>query len=104
VRRALLALALVLGVVLPSCAQTAQLPSDWKKAIWRSPLHIAGSIPVAAATIAIPPIGKKYIRWRTREEAHHVITGQDTPGKSEMDLYSQTALVRRVLRLYKIKK
>ncbi|SRR5260370_36571166 len=88
----------------PAQAQSAQcsLQRDWKKAIWKVPLHIALSAPVAAASLTVPPIGKKYVRWRIRAEMHDLCANRDTKMKAEIDLYSQTALPRAVLRLYRI--
>jgi hypothetical protein len=76
------------------------LQKDWKKAIWRAPLHIAVSAPVAATTLVIPPLGKKYIQARTQAEQHDLKDGSDTCMKATIDLYTQTALVRAVLRMY----
>lgn len=76
--------------------------SDWKRALWRAPLHILLSVPVAAATVVVPPLGKKYIGWRTRAENDDNLTGRDSPEKAEIDLYTQTALVRGVLKIYHI--
>ena len=92
---------LLLLVALPVQAQNG-LAKDWKKAIWRSPLHILLSAPVTVATIVVPPVGKKWIQWRTSAEASHVVEGKDTPQKATIDLYTQTALVRRVLKFYHI--
>lgn len=93
----------------PASAQTAgsfcpaSLSKDWKKAVWRVPLHIALSAPVAAGTLVIPPLGKKYIRWRVKAESKDIAQHADTCIKGTIDLYSQTALVRGVLRVYGIK-
>jgi hypothetical protein len=83
--------------------QAQNLPRDWKRAFWRSPLHIVASLPVAAATFVVPPVGKRYVRWRTEAEANHVLQGKDTPGKAEVDLYGQTIFVRKVLGIYHIR-
>jgi hypothetical protein len=74
--------------------------SDWKKAIWRAPLHMLGSLPVAGVSLLIPPIGKTYLAWRTKAEAADVAAGRDTPEKGQIDLYTQTALVVRVLNIW----
>ena len=95
------ALVVALGAC-PACAQNG-LAKDWKRAVWRVPVHIALSLPVTAATMVVPPLGKKYVGWRTRAEANHVATGHDTPQKATIDLYTQTALPRRVLKWYHIK-
>jgi hypothetical protein len=76
---------------------------DWKRAFWRAPMHLLFSAPIAAASLAVPPLGKKYIAWRTKAEKADEAAGRDTPEKAQVDLYSQTALVRGVLRIYGIK-
>jgi hypothetical protein len=76
---------------------------DWKKAIWKAPLHVLLSAPVAAVSAVVPPIGKKYVKWRTRAEGDDESTGRDTPEKARIDLYTQTVLVRKVLEIYGIK-
>ncbi len=76
---------------------------DWKRALWRAPLHLLGSIPVAAASLIIPPLGKSYINWRTRAEQKDVFFKRDTAEKAEVDLYTQTVLVRGILGIYGIK-
>ena len=75
---------------------------DWKRAIWRAPLHVLLSVPVAAASVVVPPLGKKYISWRARAEKDDNLTGRDSPEKAAIDLYTQTFLVRGVLRIYGI--
>jgi hypothetical protein len=111
-RRAALAgtlVAVLLALPVPASAQTpaicpsAGLQKDWKKAVWRVPLHIALSAPVAAASLVIPPLGKKYVRSRIRAEERDAARGSDTCMKATIDLYSQTALVRAVLRMYGIR-
>lgn len=91
----------ILLVAIPVRAQNG-LAKDWKKAIWRTPLHIALSAPVTVATFVVPPVGVKYVVWRTNAEAQHVVEGKDTPQKATIDLYTQTALVRSVLKLYHV--
>lgn len=76
---------------------------DWKRAIWRVPLHMALSAPVAASSLVIPPIGKSYVNWRVRSEKKDVAAGRDTPTKGSIDLYSQVTLVRGVLKIYGVK-
>jgi hypothetical protein len=78
------------------------LQRDWKKAIWRAPLHIALSAPVAGVSLVIPPLGKKYVQARVQAEAHDLKDESDTCMKATIDLYTQTALVRAVLRMYGI--
>jgi len=77
--------------------------SDWKRALWRAPLHILMSAPVAAASLIVPPAGKAYIGWRTKAEQDDEAAKRDTPEKAQIDLYTQTALVRGALRIYGIK-
>ena len=72
--------------------------------ILKAPLHILASIPVAAVTIVAPPVGKKYVKWRTAAEADDVEDGFDTPVKAKIDLTSQTVLVKTVLKAYGIKR
>jgi len=79
------------------------LQKDWKKAVWRVPLHILLSAPVAAVTVVIPPLGKKYVRARIRAEQNDAARGLDTCMKATIDLYSQTALVRAILRMYGVR-
>lgn len=95
-------LILLLAIAIPVRAQNGLAP-DWKRAIWRVPLHIALSLPVTAATVVVPPVGKAYVEWRERAEAGHVTQGSDTPQKATIDLYTQTALPRRILKLYHVK-
>ena len=87
------------------CADNAPngLQRDWKKAVWRVPLHIALSLPATAASFVVPPIGKRYVRWRIRAETKDAQDGADTCMKATIDLYSQTALPRAVLRIYGVK-
>lgn len=112
-----LALALALAYLFFASVAEAQTPApapapavcstglqkDWKKAIWRAPLHIALSAPVAAASLVIPPLGKKYVQVRTDAEQRDRARGTDTCMKATIDLYTQTALVRAVLRIYGIR-
>lgn len=86
------------------CPDTAPngLQRDWKKAIWRVPLHITLSLPFTAATIVVPPAGKAYVRWRVRAEKKDAAKGLDTCMKATIDLYSQTALPRSILKIYGI--
>ena len=74
---------------------------DWKRAFWRAPLHLLGSLPVAAASLVVPPIGRAYVEWRARAEQADVDEGRDTPEKSEIDLYGQTVLVSSVLKVWR---
>lgn len=75
-----------------------------KLAGWfKAPLHVLGSIPFAAASLVVPKVGKKYVRWRKEAEQDDVEDGFDTPEKAKVDLASQTILVRGVLRIYGIK-
>lgn len=74
---------------------------DLHRAVWRVPLHLLLSIPVAAAAAVVPPAGKAYIHWRERAETADLATGRDSAAKSAVDLYSQTALVRATLTLWK---
>ena len=97
------AVLLLLLSAIPAQAQTPVLGKDWKKAVWRVPLHIALSIPVAAGTLVVPPVGKAYVKWRIRAEQQDIASGSDTSGKAAIDLYSQTAIVRGVLKMYHIK-
>jgi hypothetical protein len=90
------------GDVGASMCQTG-LQKDWKKAIWRAPLHILVSAPVAAISFVIPPVGKAYVRVRMQAEERDRSRGTDTCMKAAIDLYSQTALVRAVLRMYGIR-
>lgn len=76
------------------------LQKDWKKAIWRVPLHIALSLPFTAASIVVPPAGKAYVRWRIRAEKQDAARGLDTCMKATIDLYGQTALPRAILKMY----
>ena len=73
---------------------------DWKRALWRAPLHLLGSLPVAAVSLVVPPVGTAYIGWRTRAEQDDQAAGRDTPEKAAIDLYTQTALVRGVLKVW----
>lgn len=93
------------NITVPSVTWTSNcLPQrDWKKAIWRVPLHIAGSLPVAAASLIVPVAGEKYVHWRERAETEDQTAHRDTSVKSMIDLYSQTAIVRAVLRVYGIR-
>jgi hypothetical protein len=95
---------LFLFCLTPAFAQTpAILGKDWKRAIWLAPPHILLSAPVAAVTVIVPPIGKKYVCWRVRAEQADAHSGRDTSGKAAIDLYSQTALPVAVLKIYRIK-
>lgn len=94
---------LVLLFPIIACGQNCNDRKDWKRAIWRVPLHMALSAPVAASSFVIPPIGKSYVNWRIRSEKKDVASGRDTPTKASIDLYSQVALVRGVLKIYRIK-
>ena len=76
---------------------------DWKRAALRAPLHLLMSVPFAAAALVAPPLGKRYISWRVAAEKDDEVNGRDTPEKAAIDLYTQTALVHRVLGLYGIK-
>jgi hypothetical protein len=76
------------------------LPKDWKRAFYRAPLHLLMAAPVAAVALVVPPVGRRYIRWRTRAEQEDVMMGRDTPEKSEIDLYTQTAPVAAVLKIW----
>jgi hypothetical protein len=114
-RRALLILGLLVGAALPAAAQTTTPPltpppvcqtglqKDWKKAIWRAPLHILVSAPVAVGSLVIPSLGKAYVRARSKAEERDRARGSDTCMKAAIDLYTQTALVRATLRMYGIK-
>lgn len=93
---------LLLLIAIPVYGQNGLAP-DWKRAIWRVPLHIALSLPVTAATVVVPPVGKAYVEWRERAEVHHVVVGSDSPQKATIDLYTQTALPRSILKLYHVK-
>lgn len=86
-----------------ACGQDCNNRKDWKRAIWRVPLHMALSAPVAASSFVVPPIGKGYVNWRIRSEKRDVASGRDTGTKGSIDLYSQVALVRGVLKIYRIK-
>lgn len=76
---------------------------DWKRAIWRVPLHFALSTPVAVSSLVVPPLGKAYVNWRVKSEKQDVLSGRDTPSKASIDLYSQVVLVKGVLKIYGIK-
>jgi len=78
----------------------SDLPGDWKRATYRAPLHFLLSVPVAAASLAVPQLGRVYVAWRSESEAKDQATGKDTPGKAQIDLYSQTILVHKVLGLW----
>lgn len=73
---------------------------DWKRAIWRAPLHILGSLPVAAVSLIVPPVGDAYMAWRQAAEHDDEVAGRDTPEKAEVDLYTQTALVKVALKVW----
>lgn len=95
-------LAVWLVLTAAAAAQTIPCPAfqrDWKRAVWRTPLHIAMSVPVAAATVVVPAVGRKYVRWRIAAEHADQTEGLDTAMKAAIDLYSQTALVNAVLKL-----
>lgn len=70
--------------------------------MWRVPLHIAASAPVAAASLAVPPAGETFVCWRFRAEQQDLARHVDTCMKATIDFYSQTALVRAALRMYGI--
>lgn len=74
--------------------------SDWKRAVWRAPLHILGSLPVAAVALIAPPVGDAYVAWRIAAEKADEAAGRDTPEKAQVDLYSQTALVYAALKAW----
>lgn len=74
---------------------------DWKRALWRAPLHLAASVPVAAVSLVVPPVGTKYVKWRVGAEADDQAAGRDTPEKAAVDLYTQTILVESVLKLWR---
>lgn len=98
-RYLLLILLLVPQLVL---ADTCDVRKDWKRAIWRVPMHMLLSTPVAASSLVIPPIGRAYVNWRIRAEKNDVAMGQDSPMKASVDLYSQVTIVRGTLKLYGI--
>jgi hypothetical protein len=75
--------------------------SDWKRAILRAPLHILGSLPVAAVALIAPPVGEAYVSWRSLAEQADEAAGRDTPEKAAIDLYSQTALVKAALKVWR---
>jgi hypothetical protein len=83
--------------------QLCKVQRDWKKAVWRVPLHFALSLPFAAGSLVIPPIGTAYIHWRRRAEKADQQSQRDTAMKAAVDFYSQTALVRGTLRIYGIR-
>jgi hypothetical protein len=64
--------------------------------IFKAPLHILASVPIAAAALVVPPIGKRYVAWRAKSERADQVAGRDTPEKAKIDLWSQTALVKGV--------
>lgn len=73
----------------------------WKQAIFKAPLHFIASVPIAAASLIIPPAGTAYVKWRTQAEADDEATGRDTPEKAKIDLWSQTLLVKGALKIWK---
>lgn len=75
--------------------------SDWKRAVLRAPLHLALSAPVAAASLVVPPLGKAYVGWRAQAEADDEASGRDTAEKAQVDLWSQTVLVNKVLSIWR---
>lgn len=83
-------------------ADACDVRKDWKRAIWRVPMHMALSVPVAASSLVIPPIGRAYVNWRIRAEKNDVASGKDSPMKASVDLYSQVTIVRGTLKLYGI--
>ena len=74
---------------------------DKTRAIVRAPLHVLGSIPVAALAIVAPDVGEDYIDWRKRAEAEDVEEGRDSVPKAKVDLLTQTAAVKGVLWLHR---
>ena len=76
------------------------LQKDWKKAIWRTPLHLAMSLPVAAVSLPAPWLGRSYVHWRARSEQSDERFERDTAMKAAIDFYTQTILVRRVIAIY----
>ena len=93
---------MVLLLLFPSMvlADACDTRKDWKRAIWRVPLHMMMSAPVAASSLVLPPIGRAYVNWRFRAEKRDVAEGKDSPMKASVDLYSQVSLVRGTLKLY----
>lgn len=80
-------------------ATPPQFP-DLSRATRRVLPHLLMSIPFAAAAIIAPPVGRAYIRWRTRAESADQTAGRDSPLKAQVDLYSQTWLVNSALRFW----
>ena len=74
---------------------------DKVRAILRAPLHILGSIPVAALSIVDPDLGEGYVDWRTAAEQDDVEDGRDSVKKAKVDLVAQTILVKGVLWLWR---
>jgi hypothetical protein len=75
---------------------------DWKRALWRAPLHLLMGATIAPVALVMPPLGRRYVRWRTRAEQEDMQMGRDTPEKAEIDLYTQTIPVRLVLKIWGI--
>lgn len=71
--------------------------------IFKAPAHFLASLPVAAVSLVVPPVGKKYVKWRKEAEADDLEAGRDTAEKAKIDLASQTIAVKGVLRLWGIK-
>ena len=68
--------------------------------ILKAPLHVLGSLPVAAVSLFAPPVGEAYCSWRIASENDDEAQGRDTPEKAKIDLRSQTALVYAALKLW----
>lgn len=73
---------------------------DWKRALWRAPLHLLGSLPVALIALVVPPIGAAYVKWRQSAEDADVAANRDTVEKALVDFYTQTVFVSNVLKLW----
>ena len=101
-KKILILLFVILLLSQSAFADTCDTRKDWKRAIWRVPMHIILSAPVAAGSLVIPPLGRAYVNWRIRSEKTDVATGKDSPMKASVDLYSQVSLVRGALKLYGI--
>lgn len=79
------------------------MPHGKLAGIFKAPLHLLGSIPIAAVSLVAPPVGSLYVNWRTEAEQDDIEGGRDTPEKAKIDLASQTVLVKGVLRIWGIK-
>lgn len=78
------------------------MPNDFpdrRRAILRAPLHVLLSVPFALGSIVKSDVGEDYIEWRTRAEKDDFNSGRDSARKAKVDLVTQTALVRGVLKI-----